>query len=65
MMMMLHAHLRSDTLKLPMSLLLEVPSVMATAEKLDRRIRSKHCTHTQQKEMRHLGFDSLGVTPSL
>lgn len=40
---MLHTDLRSETLKLPMSLLLLVPSVMATAEKLDWRIRFKHC----------------------
>lgn len=44
---MLHADLRSETLKLPMSLLLVVPSVMATAEKLDWRISSKHCIQSR------------------
>ena len=40
-----YADLRSETLKLPMSLLLSVPSVMATADKPDWCIRSKHCMY--------------------
>ena len=42
------AHRRSETLKLPMSWLLSVPSVMAMADSPDRCIRSKHCTRSRR-----------------